>query len=108
LTRDHKLDGVLDPSEEKDEVNLAMQLNSHHNKFSGKYTKPSNDSFFTGETYSARDSTMIVFFQYDKKFYAIHTGHKLAHNHYAGTWFGSGNLSGDFELKKQCFHTPVY
>ena len=101
MTRDHILNGVLDPTKTKDEVKLAIRLNSHHNKFSGKYTEFKNDSLFTGETYSARGTTLIVFFQYDEAFYVIHNGLKVDHNRYLGTWFGSGNLSGDFELRKK-------
>jgi hypothetical protein len=101
MTRDHILDGVLDPTKTKDEVKLEIRLNSHHNKFSGEYTKLKNDSLFTGETYSVRGSTLIVFFQYGQEFYVIHNGRKVGHNHYVGTWFGPDNLSGDFELRKK-------
>lgn len=101
LTRDHKLDGRLDPSPKGDEVKLPIRMNSHHNKFSGEYVDTANDSIFNGETYTARNTTLILFFQYDQTFYAIHNGRQTAENHFAGTWYSAGNLSGDFELKKQ-------
>lgn len=101
LTRDHILDGVLDPTKQKDEVELAMRLNSHHNKLSGEYAEIKNDSIFTGETYTARGTTLIILFQYGRKFYAIHNGYKVGHNHYVGAWFAAGNLAGDFELRKK-------
>lgn len=101
LTRDHVLDGKLDPTNKDDEVNLSIQLNSHNNKFFGEYLEINNDSLFSGETFSARKTTVILFFQYDKEFYVIHNGHKVGNNHYIGTWFAVGNLSGDFEFKKK-------
>ncbi|MDO9267216.1 MAG: hypothetical protein Q7U00_09065, partial [Sulfurimonas sp.] len=101
LTRDHVLDGKLDPTEKNDEVGLAMRLNSHHNKFSGEYAEIKNDSVFVGETYTARGTTILLLFQYGKTFYVIHNGQKIDHNHYVGTWFAVGNLSGDFELRKK-------
>lgn len=101
LTRDHILDEKLDPTKPGDEVKLEIQLNSHNNKFSGEYTKIKNDSIFIGETYTARKTTLIVLYQYDKAFYVIHSGHKVGHNRYVGTWFASGDLSGNFELKKK-------
>ena len=101
LTRDHTLDGKLDPIRRKDEVKLEIRLNSHHNKFVGEYSRINNDSVFSGETYTARRSTLIVFFQYDESFYVIHNGRKVGNYRFVGTWFGSGNLSGDFELRKK-------
>ena len=101
LTRDHILDGKLDPTKKSDEMELAIRLNSHNNKFSGEYKEIKNDSVFIGESYTARGTTLIVLFQYDKAFYVIHNGHKVGHNRYIGTWFASGNLSGDFELRKK-------
>jgi len=77
-----------------------MPRKFHHNKISGEYTEINNDSIFTGEIYTARENSLITLTQYDKSFYAIHNGHMVNHNHYVGTWFASGNLSGDFELKK--------
>lgn len=101
LTRDHVLDGKLNPTEKNDEVGLAIRLNSHHNKFSGEYAEIKNDSVFTGETYTARGTTILLLFQYGKTFYVIHNGQKIDHNRYVGTWFAVGNLSGDFELRKK-------
>lgn len=101
LTRDHVLDGKLDPTEKNDEVGLAMRLNSHHNKFSGEYAEIKNDSVFVGETYTARGTTILLLFQYGKTFYVIHNGQKVDNNRYVGTWFAVGNLSGDFELRKK-------
>jgi hypothetical protein len=101
LTRDHILDGILDPTKNTDEVELAIRFNSHHNHLVGEYTNIENDSVFTGETYTARGTTLIVLFQHDKSFYVIHNGHKVDDNRYAGTWFATGNLAGDFELKKK-------
>jgi len=101
LTRDHKLDGVLAPIPEKDEITLPIRMNSHHNKFSGEYVDTSNDSIFSGETYVARGTTSIVFFQYDQTFYAIHNGRQTGDGCFTGTWYSSGNFSGDFELRKQ-------
>jgi len=100
LSRDHILDGEVKLLK-SDEINLKLEVNSHHNKFSAKYIGLDNDSIFTGETLSARKTTLIHFFQYDDSFYVIHNGHKIFENHYVGTWFASGNLSGDFELKKK-------
>jgi len=101
LTRDHILDGKLDPTKKRDEVELAIRLNSHNYKFSGEYMEIKNDSVFIGESYTARGATLIVLFQYDKAFYVIHNGRKVGHNRYVGTWFASDNLSGDFELRKK-------
>lgn len=101
LTRDHILDGKLDPTKKNDEVELAMHLNSHHNKFSGEYSEIKNDSMFVGETYTARGTTILLLFQYGKTFYVIHNGQKIGDNSYIGTWFAVGNLSGDFELRKK-------
>lgn len=101
LTRDHILDKKLEPTQVGDEVKLEIRLNSHNNKISGEYTEIKNDSVFIGETYTARKTTLIVLYQYDKDFYVIHSGRKVGHNRYVGTWFASGDLSGNFELKKK-------
>ena len=97
LTRDHILDGVLDPTKEKDEVELAMRLNSHHNKLSGEYTEIKNDSVFTGETYTARGTTLIVLFQYGRKFYAIHNGLKV----------GAGAINCGGVARNDVYLTPL-
>jgi hypothetical protein len=101
FTRDHVLDGILNPTDKKDEVKLPIRLNSHHNKFSGEYVEIRNDSVFIGETHTARGTTLIVFIQYDETFYAIHVGRKIGDDHYAGTWYAVGNQAGDFELRKK-------
>ena len=101
LTRDHIHDGVVDATKKGDEVELVMHLNSHFNKLTGNYTEIKNDSVFTGETYTSRGTTLIILFQYGKTFYAIHNGRKVGPHRYVGAWFASGEISGDFELRKK-------
>ena len=101
LTRDHILDGVLDATSANDEVELRVELNRQHNRFIGSYTTIMNDSIFSGEIYSARGTTLINFFQYDQTFYVIHIGQEIEIGRFIGTWFASGGLSGDFEIKKE-------
>ena len=58
LTRDHILDGILDPTKKNDEIKLVMQLKFHHNKITGEYTDINNDSIFPGEIYTSRETTL--------------------------------------------------
>jgi len=98
LARDFDLDGRISSNAKRHQV----ECNSHHNKFVCRYigADRTNDSIFAGETYQARTTKIISFFQYDATYYVTHSGREQGRHRFVGTWYDVAGNAGDFELRK--------
>jgi len=96
LKNDYKLDGVLSPTETQ-----TVELNSHHDMFSGHYVGIDNDSDFRGNVHTARKTSVITITITDQDYYWVLCGKKVGNNRFVGTWYDVEGQSGDFELIKR-------